>query len=130
MKIKRKLKMGIENLNDRIVLKVPKVDNFHDFLMGFMGDLGFDDDKRFEFDMLFSDIWDQYLFSKQKNHEIELFIDEDYVIIVLRFPKNEKEKIMKIIHNNFFFSDKNTKDAVIKIESDDTQNQKAMKNEK
>ena len=119
MKIKRKLRMGIENLNDRIILKVPKVKNFHDFLMGFMGDFGFDDDKRFEFDMLFSDIWDQYLFAKQKNHEIELFVDEDYVIIVLRFPRNEKKKIMKIIHNNFFFPDEKTKDAVIKIESDD-----------
>jgi len=130
MKISKKLKMGMKNLDDRIVLTVSKVENFHSFLMKFMKDLQFPSEKVLEFDTTFELISGSYLFEKHKNYEIELFIDEDYVIIVLRFPKNEKEKIMKIIHNNFFFSDKNTKDAVIKIESDDTQNQKAMKNEK
>lgn len=77
------------------------------------------DDKIFEFDLLFTEIWDDYLFSKQKNYEIELFVDDDYVIIVLRFPKKEKDKIMKIIDDNFFFSDKETKDITIKIETDD-----------
>jgi len=120
MTINKKLKMlSIKNLEDRIALKLPKIDNFHSFLMKFLKDLKFPSEKILKFDRLFNETWDSYFFEKYDGYEIDLFVDEDYVMVVLRFPKNERKKIMKIIHNNFFFPDEEIKDALIKIEVDD-----------
>ena len=51
MTINKKLKMlSIKNLEDRIALKLPKIDNFHSFLMKFLKDLKFPSEKILKFD--------------------------------------------------------------------------------
>jgi hypothetical protein len=120
VKLRKKIKLKlIKTLDNRIVLGVPKIDNFHNFIMSFSLQIGCPNKEVLEFDRDFNLVYSNYFFVRWNKHEIELFVYEDYVFIVLRFPKNEKEKIMKIIDDNFFFADEKLKDTVIKIEVDD-----------
>ena len=131
MKIHRKIKLlGIFTYENKIVLRIPKIDNeLVNFLEGIHMDIGFPLET-FDYDTTFNLIKDQYFTTKWNNYEIDLFIDDTYLFMVIRYPEGEMERIMKIIHNYTFFPDENTKGALIKIESDDTQNQDAVENEK
>jgi len=71
--------------------------------MSFVKDLGFPDEKVLKFDTTYGIISMSYDFEKYDSYEIELFIEDEYLIIVLRFPKNGKEKMMNIILDNFYF---------------------------
>jgi hypothetical protein len=119
MKIRRKLRMGMKNLSDRIVLTVPLVDSIHEIIMSFLRDWGFPTKKLLSFDFLFNEFIGNYYYEKYKKYEIEIFIKENDVTIILRFPKKEKNKIMNLIDNYFFFPDENTPDVKIKIEADE-----------
>jgi hypothetical protein len=121
MKIRRKLKLlKISNYEDgKIMIKVPKIDEeLVNFLEGIHMDVGFPLDS-FDYDYVFSEIANAYYTYKWKKYEIDVFIDEDYLIIVFRFPKKEKDRIMKIIKKYTFLPDEKTKDINLKIEVDD-----------
>jgi hypothetical protein len=121
MKIRRKLKLlKISNYEDgKIMIKVPKIDEeLVNFLEGIHMDVGFPLDS-FDYDHVFSEIANAYYTYKWKKYEIDVFIDEDYLIIVFRFPKKEKDRIMKIIKKYTFLPDEKTKDINVKIEVDD-----------
>jgi hypothetical protein len=62
MKIRRKLRMGMKNLSDRIVLTVPLVDFIHEIIMSFLRDWGFPTKKLLSFDFLFNEFIGNYYY--------------------------------------------------------------------
>ncbi len=131
MKIRRKIKLlGLFTYENKIVIRIPKIDSeLVNFLEAIHMDIGFPPET-FDYDTTFNLIKDQYFTAKWNDYEIDIFIDDTYLFVVIRYPKGEKQRIMEIIHNYTFFPDKETKDAVVKIESDDAQNQEVIEAKK
>ncbi|MEM5777616.1 MAG: hypothetical protein QXJ06_04185, partial [Candidatus Aenigmatarchaeota archaeon] len=113
MNIKRKMKLlGIFTYKDKIVLHLPKLDEeLPRCLSKLHTDIGLPSDTiNLEFDILFNEIHGTFFIKEWEKYETYIFVDDTYLFVIIRFPKKDKQKVLKIIDDNFFLPDKEHKD--------------------
>lgn len=93
---------GIENYDKVHRYIIRKEKDLHGALCSLLDKLGFSEDSVLKVDVIFDDLYDEYIYISGNGHEIHIFITKEHVNLVIKTDMAQKE-LNELLKKFFYF---------------------------